>query len=101
MPIPSVHLPKIRDYENPYEREAKAAIKALDASGVRRLTVTGVVLTTTTALVSHGLGKRPVGWLIIDKNAQADIWRDPLVEVTADKIPLRASATVTCDIQFW
>lgn len=101
MPIPTVRPPKIRDYEDQYQREAREAIKALDAPGSRRLTVKGQALSGTTTLVRHGLGRIPVGWLIIDKTAQADVWRDTTQAMTNDIIPLKASGAVTVDLQFW
>ena len=102
MPLPVVRPPKIRDYDDRYQREARQAIKDLDVAGSRRLTVKAVVLTTGVVnLVPHQLGRKPVGWLVIDKNAQADVWRDATVATSQDKIPLRSSANVTVDLQFW
>lgn len=102
MPLPVIRAPKIQDYDDRYQREARQAIKDLDASGTRRLTVKSVALVTGQAnLVAHQLGRKPVGWLVIDKTAQADVWRDAAVATTQDKIALRCSANVTVDLQFW
>lgn len=99
MGIPVVRPPAIRDREDLYQRDARDAIKALDSPGLRKVTIKGVVLTTTALAVSHQLGKRPVGWQVIDKNAQGDVWREG--DSNKDTIPLRASATVTVDLVFW
>lgn len=98
--LQNTKLPKITDHDDRYQREARAAIKSLDKPGLSRTTVT-VTLGATTVLVAHQLGKLPFAWQIIDKNAQADVWRDTTQSVTTDKIPLKASATVTVTIQFW
>lgn len=61
--------------------------------------VTGVALTTTTALVKHGLGKKFTGWLVVDSTANAVVYRD--TTSTADNkvhIPLKASATTTVSL---
>lgn len=101
MPIPTIRPPKIRDYEDQYQREAREAIKRLDQPGTRRLTVGPQALSGTTTLVRHGLGKIPIGWIIIDKNAQADVWRDPAIASTNDIIALKASGAVTVTLQVW
>lgn len=101
MGIPTVRPPPIRDREDQYQRDARAAIKALDSPGLRKIVIKGVTLTTTTKNVPHQLGRIPVGWQVIDINALATVCRDPAVATTNDTIPLKASATVTVDIQFW
>lgn len=101
MGTPVVRPPVITDYEDQNQRQTRAAIKSLDAPGSRKVTVRGVVISTTTVRVPHQLGRIPVGWQLVDKNAQADVWRDPTQPSTSDSIFLKASATVTCDIQFW
>jgi|ERR1700759_2067623 len=100
MGIPVVK-PPLADPGSQTQRDTRTAIKALDAAGVRKITVHSIALGTTTVAVAHQLGKKPVGWQIIDKNAQADVWRDSTQTTTNDTIPLKASATVTVDIQFW
>lgn len=100
--INKIRAPKIQDEGDRFQREAREAIKGLDEPGARRLTLKSVSLPTGQVnLVSHQLGRKPVGWLVIDKTAQADVWRDASVATTNDKIPLRSSANVTVDIQVW
>lgn len=101
MPLPIVRPPKIRDYSDQYQREARAAIKALDVAGVQKSVIRGVTLGATTVNVPHGLGRAPIAWQITDKTAQADVWRDSTGTVTKDTIPLKASGTVVVDLQFW
>jgi hypothetical protein len=101
MGIPTVRLPSVRDPDDRYQREARSAIKSLDSPGIRKVTVANVTLGVATVNVPHQLSKIPVGWLVIDKNAQADVWRDTTVNQTNDTIPLKASATVVVTLQFW
>jgi hypothetical protein len=50
--------------------------------------------------ISHKLGKVPGGWFVLDKDAQADIWRDPVTNNNDGIIlNLRTSADVT--IRIW
>ena len=99
MGTPVVHPPRLRNPEDQFQREVKTAIKILDAPGARKVTLTDISLGVVATLVAHQLGKRPVGWLIIDKNAQADVWRAG--DSTRDTIPLIASAPVVVSIQVW
>lgn len=102
MGIPVVRPPKIRDHEDQYQRDARNAIRDLDVPGARKIMVRGVVLASgVTNRVAHGLGRIPTNWLVVDKNAQADVWRDTSFTATNDLIGFRASAAVTVDIQFW
>ena len=96
-----IRPPVIRDYFDPTQRETRTAIQGLTTGEIRKTTVRNVVLGTSTVMVPHQFGKIPTNWLIVDKNAQADVWRDATVAATNDFFPLRASATVTVAIQFW
>lgn len=58
-----------------------------------------VTIENTGTVVSHKLGRRPVGWIIVDKTTNNDVWRtgdfsDLLVEFTSD-------GTVTLKILFF
>lgn len=59
--------------------------------------IQGVVVTTASVAVSHGLGRNLVGWAVVDKNANADVWR--VGTANADTLlTLDASATVTVSL---
>lgn len=98
MPIKPVKAPLIRDHEDQYQRDARQAIKSLDTPGLKRSTVT-VTLGVSVNNVAHQLGKIPVAWQVVDRNANAVIWRTGTAN--SDTIPLQASATVTVTLQFW
>ena len=53
-------------------------------------------LTTTATAFNHGLQQTPTGWIILDKNSNADVWRTAWDERT---ITLDASASTT--IKLW
>ena len=66
-----------------------------------------ITLSTTPKDVAHGLGREYRGWIVVDKNANADVWVDPptgtpLVDPNPDRalfIRLDASAAVT--VKLW
>lgn len=58
---------------------------------LNRITVTADIAATNTTIV-HNLGRTPVGYLIISKNANADVWT---VSLARGEIVLIASAPVT------
>lgn len=99
--LPVLRPPIIRDHDDLYQRDTRTAIKHLDILGAQKSQVKGVVLGATTVLVPHQLGKLPIAWQVTDLNASAVVFRDPTIATTADTIPLKASATVTVDLQFW
>lgn len=58
-------------------------------------------VTTSFQNLPHGLGRAPVGWLVIAPNASATIWEDAASsnpDVTKF-LRVKASAAVTC--KFW
>lgn len=101
MSIPQIRPPIVRDTDDLFQRDSRTAIKTLDTAGLRRSTVKAVSLGTTTVKVPHQLGKLPIGWVVIDKTAQGDVWRDTTIATTQDYIALKASASVIVDLQFW
>ena len=57
------------------------------------------VIGTSTTLVSHRLGRKYRWWIVVDKNADARVWRDTTSTAdTSTYLPLKASAEVTADI---
>jgi hypothetical protein len=57
-----------------------------------------IVLNTTFGNIPHRLGRRARGWIVIDQNADATVWRDTTPGANPDEtkfLRLRASAAVT------
>ena len=55
-----------------------------------------VAISTSDTSVNHGLGVTPIGFIILDKNANATVWRSG---TSTDKVlTLRASASVTINL---
>ena len=50
--------------------------------------------------VSHLLGDTLTGWMIVDQNAQADIWRDPAVNQN-DKLTLNLRTSADVTVKIW
>lgn len=64
--------------------------------------VNDVVLTTADTLVSHGLGRTPLGYIIIGLNANATIYTSPTTNnASTATLILRASGNVTANILFF
>ena len=95
----AVRPPVITDFDDQNQREVRTGIRQLDGA-TRRVVVRAVALSTTSTRVPHSLGRIPLGWQILDKNAHADVWRDTSQATTNDAIFLKASAAVTVDLQF-
>lgn len=61
--------------------------------------IDSLTLTTTALQISHGLGRCPKGWRIVDKTAAGDVYRTAWDERT---ISLRvASGTLVVDLYIW
>lgn len=56
-----------------------------------------VVLGTTEVRINHTLGREPQGWIIVKKNAAADIYESSST-LTDRYLSLTATATVTASI---
>ena len=64
-------------------------------------TVTAEIGTSDTE-VDHGLGRATQGWVVVDKNANADVWKSTTTNAAPErKVILKASATVTAKILFY
>lgn len=65
--------------------------------------VSSVALTTgSTTSVAHGLGRKWSGWRVVDKTANAVVWRDATSSAdSAVFLPLTCSANVTIDLEVW
>ncbi len=64
--------------------------------------VEGVTLTTASTLVPHRLGRKVRGWIVVRKNASAEVYEGTPVAMTPTKtINLKASATVTVSLLFF
>lgn len=57
-----------------------------------------VSLTTAVELVQHGLGRKPLGYLVLSQNASASIYEADKQLRTNSTFSIQASATVTADI---
>lgn len=56
-----------------------------------------VKLSSSATQVSHNLGREPQGWLVVNKNANADVWQSS-TNLPKSFIALTATADVTIDL---
>jgi hypothetical protein len=56
-----------------------------------------VSLTTSFQNFAHTLGRTPVGWLVVGKNANSDVWETPTAR-NERFLNLRGSAAVLADL---
>lgn len=52
---------------------------------------------TTFQNVAHGLGRAPLGWIVVRRDADTNIWEDPAGNTNA-KLFLRLSASVAVNV---
>jgi hypothetical protein len=55
-----------------------------------------ITVTTTATEFNHGLQKTPFGWFVLDKTANADIWR-----TAWDSKTITLDATASATIKLW
>lgn len=55
-----------------------------------------VIVTTSTVTINHGLGRQLIGWHIVRKNADANVWEDSAPTTT--QLVLDSDATVTVSL---
>ena len=53
-------------------------------------------ITTSTATINHGLGSTPLGWLILDQDADANVWK-----VSSDEKSIVLDSSATVNIKIW
>lgn len=58
-------------------------------------TIIDIDILTTDTTLNHGLGVEPTGWIILDKNANANIWK---VSQDKNQIILKSSLNATCKV---
>ncbi len=58
--------------------------------------IQSIELTTTPQPISHKLGRRPRGWVIVDQDADARVW-----STARDKNVLILQASSPCTISVW
>lgn len=58
--------------------------------------VFNATITTATATINHGLGVNPLGWLILDQDADARVWK-----VSSDEKSIILDSSATVNIKIW
>jgi len=58
--------------------------------------IEGVELTSTAKSITHALGRVPIGFLVLDKNAGASIYR-----TDSDREQIKLAASSNCTAKLW
>lgn len=58
--------------------------------------IEGVELSTTAVNVEHKLARLPIGWIIVDRDANQSVFRSSAL--TTSYLPLQASGSVTVSV---
>lgn len=62
-------------------------------------TIINTQVLTTDTIVNHLLGRKPKGWIVVDKDANADVWRSG--STTDKKVILSATTSVNVVLYFF
>jgi hypothetical protein len=93
--------PIIRDTTDQFQREAAEIFKGMGKREILQgILLTSLSIGTSTTKVSHGLGRVPLGFIVVDKTANSDIYRDGTVTTERDLF-LHLKATTATTISLW
>jgi hypothetical protein len=76
---------------NRVQAHARVALDPLTRDLLANRIELSASVTTSNTTIQHALGRVPSGWIIIDKDADARVWR---ISLNRDTIVLKASAAV-------
>ena len=57
--------------------------------------VENVIVGTSPVNIAHRLGRTPIGWVVVDKNANSDVWSPSSSPQPSSLLTLQASTPVT------
>lgn len=96
MPTQFNTIPSSNEEVNRVQQNIRAAMDPLSKDVLlNRTTLSEITVTTAGLTVQHSLGRTPKGWIVVDQNADARIWRTAWTSTT---ISLDSSATVKVTI---
>lgn len=70
--------------------------RVIDGGILKGRLVSGVAVGTTATAIAHGLGRRPMGWFVVDTNAAADLHR-----TAWDDRTLTIISSVSATVSIW
>lgn len=93
--LPEANAERLRRYVTEKDRQERGrwdaeALYAKDRNGNER-----VVIGTADTLLFHPLNRQPMGFVLVDLQTDARVWR---TAQTSTSITLRASAAATCRV---
>jgi len=101
--MPAKPLKKIRSNDADLMRVQDAIAEVLEpltkAFMLDARILRDVAIGTSPTAVDHGLGREPLGWMLVDKTAAADVWRSTTTSIAPKKLlMLVASAPITATL---
>lgn len=96
-PFKKIIVGSIKDVDRVQTNVATFANTLLNTPILDGVLLKDVVLSTTETNISHTLGRKYQGWIIVNKNAQQDIWESSS-NLTQRFIALTAAGSVTVSI---
>lgn len=98
---PPKRIPRVRDPENLFERDARGIFDGLSRTEIMQgQLVVDVDIATTSTQVAHRLGRIPKGFLVVDLTADSRIYRDTAV-TTERTTYLYLKATTATTVSLW
>jgi hypothetical protein len=92
-------LTRVRTKDFNLERIQDSIERALSIPDTRVI-ITTKLLAAGDNVVSHMLGARLVGWSVVDKDAQSDVWKSSSVNPAPDRVLiLKCSADVNVALE--
>lgn len=86
----------VNDLQDATQHTLRDVVRFEELSGQR---IDDLVLTADPQQISHGLGRCPIGWRLVDKRSAGDVYRTAWDGRT---LSLRTdSGTVICDLFIW
>mgnify|MGYP001604000278 CR=1 FL=1 len=97
--MPKKQTPRQYDQNSLFERETRAVFTDLSQREILngRL-LENVAIGTTSTKVSHGLGRVPKGWVVVDRTTDTRVFRDSTGTERATYLTLKASTAATVSL---
>lgn len=89
---------QVRDLIQLQDAVAAVFLPLLKVSILDGRLIEDIEVTTSQVVVNHGLGRELRGWILVDKNANARVWRVNSTTNPTRELHLDSGATVTVSL---
>ena len=84
------------------QRNTKEFVKQLEDNIILDgILLNDIVITTADTVIEHKLNRKFQGWMIVRKNANADVWESATQTLESKFITLKSDTTVTVSIYIY